>query len=1354
MKIFKMAAFKASIVQITLLFCCHLIGGFFFDLQAQKANFRISELSQDEGLILSFPRGIVQDSFGNIWFGGHPQNGLYRYNGLSFQFFDQYQLENNVHPIPSKINLTRNKEELIFLSDYNIALFNILTQQQKGLSLPDLGDQNLAFITSGTDQQGNFWCLARLLPPDSTHSKKQQEFYSGPYLILKSTDYQQLEIVHTMKSDLPRFPQLSVGLNGIYVNLNHSILHLDSAGQVVQEYVANDLTISGHDIDDQGNLWIITDCKTATNQSACGIYFWDSATASFTSFTVMDSAVVNKARGLVVEKQHILIWGSAFAFIDRKNGNVLDFTTELMQKRKKFKIGQRAFFYPPIRDQSGVYWLTNTTSLFKIERPFSSRQYMGNHPLCGEQYCSVRGITEDETGKIYFAVDRSGLFQLDPDTDSITFLPPHLQSGKKSHQGLTYHQGHLYADNVQIDLRNQSKQLLLGKTHRISNHNLLVDGKIEIHSPSLNKGIIYDPETNSQTPGIEKSGYHVLIPGITEASYYLFSRENMAITLAILTQDLKPIKQYSADELRAKGGPSGRLFCGIGDEDGNIWLGTDHGLSKYNTKTEIFTHYTAEDGLPSRQVFSALLETDQGIWLGTGNGLSWFDFETETFFNFTQEHGIHNLEFNRFACLRSSTGKIYLGGLDGIDAFHPDDLLKPQFKNALPFTLISYAYFDKKREETIVSQKGVESLSTIRLGPGDKYFNLEFRLTDNRSEANTRYSYKLEGYDKEWSKPSVKNSLQYENTPPGKYTLRIRASLSPIVWNENEIVIQVIKRQFWHKTSWAYFGYFILLVALLYGLRKYEVTRLRIKNEKERLEELDQLKTKLYTNITHEFRTPLTVIQGMAEQMDGDSEAKRLIRRNSKNLLQLVNQMLEMSRLESGKMTIQLTHRNIISYLEYLFASFQTLADTKNITLQFSAEVSEVMMSFDANKLQHVIANLLSNAIKFTQKEGQVTLHVAQSPVLMVEKSTPLLKIQVRDNGIGIQEQDLPHIFNRFYRIDETHTAPGTGIGLSLVKEFVELMGGTVTAQSEFTVGTEFTILLPIYTDLFAVSEDKDTLQPLISLSKLPLEEHLAPQVTALPVEADVESAELPLLLLIEDNPDIVTYIQTFLQGKYALQAADNGQAGIEKALEIIPDIIISDVMMPEKDGFEVTAFLKNDERTSHIPIILLTAKADAASKLRGLRRGADVYLPKPFDREELLIRLEKLIELRQRLQLRYSSIAALPPSSDIGIQLEDAFLQKVKDAVHANLDDALFGVSELCKTLNTSQSQLYRKIKALTNKSIAAYIRSIRLARGRELLQTTDLNVSEVAYDVGFTDPNYFSKSFIKEFGFPPSKL
>jgi len=520
-----------------------------------------------------------------------------------------------------------------------------------------------------------------------------------------------------------------------------------------------------------------------------------------------------------------------------------------------------------------------------------------------------------------------------------------------------------------------------------------------------------------------------------------------------------------------------------------------------------------------------------------------------------------------------------------------------------------------------------------------------------------------------------------------------------------------------------------------------------------RLKELDETKTKLFTNITHEFRTPLTIILGMARLIkekpaEWIEEGTEKIRKNAQNLLHLVNQMLDLSKLEAGAMPLHLFQQDIILQLRYLCESFSSMALSKNIRLIFRPEMEHLLLDYDGDKMMHIVTNLLSNAIKFTKEGGLVQLTAGLSS----QKNDEFF-IRVQDNGSGIPEEHLPHIFERFYRIEEDSAQyeNGTGLGLALTKELVKLMNGNIIAESPPGEGSDFTVLLPVSNN--ALMKEMNWLSC--------FKDEINNQRQEIHAKIKSESSELngieterPILLIVEDSPDLVDYLTAILEKDYHLEIASNGNEGLRKAMEYIPDIILSDVMMPEMDGIAMLEKLKADQRTSHIPIVMLTAKADIASRLTGLERGADAYMAKPFNEEELRIRLRKLIELRNLLRLRYATMESLPVAENKAIAAEDHFITRVRGIMEANLDDDQFGIHELCSEIGMSRAQLYRKFKTLTDRTVNEYLLNFRLFKAKELLIKTDLNVSEVAFEVGFKNLSHFSRAFREEFGQNPSSL
>jgi signal transduction histidine kinase/DNA-binding response OmpR family regulator len=526
-----------------------------------------------------------------------------------------------------------------------------------------------------------------------------------------------------------------------------------------------------------------------------------------------------------------------------------------------------------------------------------------------------------------------------------------------------------------------------------------------------------------------------------------------------------------------------------------------------------------------------------------------------------------------------------------------------------------------------------------------------------------------------------------------------------------------------------------------FELEKSQLIQRQNELEIERQQELYQLKTDLYTNITHELRTPLTVIMGMLENIKDHEWEKKLIERNTRSLLHLVNQVMDLSQLDAGKLELHYQQADIIPFLRYLCESFQSNSEAKNLTLRYQAEPDHLLMDFDEAKLQQVVYNLLSNAIKFTPSGG--TIHILVKTRQQEEQ--PYLILQITDSGPGIPTEDLEYIFDRFYqsRLHMQYQQGGSGIGLAVTRELIQLMEGSIEVRSEMGRGTTFSVSLPIRREaaVAEVSSPHAAQRPLAATTEKEQVEHSDDQ-------------DLFDVLIVEDNPDVSAYLQDCLKGKYSIGTAMNGRAGLEQALENIPDVVLCDVMMPEMNGYELCQILKQDRRTSHIPIIMLTAKAEERDRLNGLRYGADAYLTKPFNREELLIRIEKLLELRDKLRKHHLRSDLLQPRPEE--EAEDPeliFLQQLRETVLAQLDNSEFGVKDLAKAVSLGHTQLYRKLKALTGLTPKHFIRDIRLRHAAQMLGRHQYTVAEVAYAVGFSDPNYFSRIFQQTYGHPPSE-
>jgi len=783
----------------------------------------------------------------------------------------------------------------------------------------------------------------------------------------------------------------------------------------------------------------------------------------------------------------------------------------------------------------------------------------------------------------------------------------------------------------------------------------------------------------------------------------------------------------------------------IESKNGLLWLATaGNGILRFDPHGKIFTRLTKKNGLPSNSI-SAISEDGKGIlWVSTPEGLSSFNPDTKKIRTYDVHDGLPSNDI--YGGVKSSVdGKFYFGSTKGVFAFHPDSL---KDNTVIPLIVItSLTRYNPSESDQPIPVKGIDVKKSITLSYKDDLLAIEFAALSYTKTAKNQYAYKLEGLQDEWIQLGTKRDLTLTNLPPGDYTLRIKGSNGDGYWNEKGTALQIRITPPWYWAWWSKSLYGLIILAGIIGMYRFQLTRRLATAEAQRLKELDTVKTRLYTNITHEFRTPLTIISGMADQVLDNpkqwlQEGIPMIKRNSRQLLALVNQMLDLSKLESGNLPINMIQDDILAYLKYIVESFHSLAESKQISLHTHHEADVIYMDYDPEKVLHIVSNLLSNAIKFTPEGGSIHLQTQKQLADHQEQ----LAILVKDTGVGIPPEQLPQIFDRFYQADDTSTrrAEGTGIGLTLTKELVKLLNGFIHVESTVGKGTTFTVVLPIS----KLSPRQNAMPSDV------LKEELFAKVQPLDIDLSTIDEKLPLVLIVEDNQDVVQYLSTFLQAHYRLEFALNGKIGIEKAIELTPDIIISDVMMPGKDGFEVCDTLKKDERTSHIPIILLTAKADVESKIAGLQSGADAYLAKPFNKDELYVRLEKLIELRRRMQARYSTFPKLSAEKYAPVQLEDSFLLKIKNVLEQHLSDPNFEIEVLCKALGMSHSQIFRKVKALTGNSISRFVRTIRLHKAQELLRNSNLNISEIAYEVGFTSLSYFSRTFQAEFGQSPSEF
>lgn len=789
------------------------------------------------------------------------------------------------------------------------------------------------------------------------------------------------------------------------------------------------------------------------------------------------------------------------------------------------------------------------------------------------------------------------------------------------------------------------------------------------------------------------------------------------------------------------------------DSKERMWVCPEAGgLQVFDRKTLTFSPVSKSVGLSKIPVIGILEDKSGNLWLSTRKqGIARYNPDTENIHFYDSHDGLQSNEFN-MAFWKSKSGHMYFGGSNGFNFFHPDSIRDNTYAPRVAIT--GFRVFDKPR--TIRNNE-------IVLPYSDNFFSFDFvALSYARTEKN-KYAFKLDNFDEDWIQSGTRRYTSYTNLDPGEYLFRVKAANQDGIWNEAGTSVKIIIEPPLWKTPWAYGLYISAFFGLLLCLRQYTINRERLKNnlklkslESARFQELDTLKSQFFANISHEFRTPLTLIMSPLEELMTREKNRKefpLMYRNARRLQQLINQLLDLSRLEAGGMKLETSPADIIAFARLQLAAFDSLAHSKGITLQFTASQPQQWLYIDQDKLDKIITNLLSNALKFTPEQGQISVKLNVSPA--PETGWQIVQISISDTGIGIPAGQLDKIFDRFYQVDSSFTREfeGTGIGLSLTRQLVELHRGKISVNSQEKKGTCFIIEIPYQEatrpaeSQLAEVEDTLTLQHLQSRFTAELS-----AATLLLNSSTDEQA--PLLLIVEDNADLRKYICKTFEAQYGVMEATNGEEGLSAAISSIPDLIISDLMMPKMDGIRLCTKLKTDERTSHIPVILLTAKATVENKLQGLQKGADDYITKPFHTTELTARVKNLIEGRRKLRERFSRELNLQPTIPAAASPDDRFLQKLIQIIEKNLSDPEFTIEQLEKETDMGHVQLYRKLKALTNQAPGEFLRDFRLKKAALLLTQKKGNVSQVAFEVGFNSVSYFTRSFRQMYNMTPTEF
>jgi len=834
-------------------------------------------------------------------------------------------------------------------------------------------------------------------------------------------------------------------------------------------------------------------------------------------------------------------------------------------------------------------------------------------------------------------------------------------------------------------------------------------------------------------------------------------------------------------------------------KDGAIWVGTfGGGLNKFvpasKGRAAHFVSFTEEDGLPNN-VVKGILEDDEGfLWLSTNKGLTRFNPKTEIFYNFDIRDGLQSDEFSELAQLKRRNGDMLFGGVNGFNVFKTSSIhLNP---NPPQVALTDFQVLNKAVgagdlfNGRILLDQALISTSEIHLKHHENSFSLGFSAFHYRAPVKNKYAYKLEGLHTDWIHVGAdKRFVNFTNLDPGTYVFKVMASNSDGIWNESPTQVTIhIAPPFW-LTWWAFLIYAALTVGIIWVLAHYTFIGTREKHqlilerlEKEKNEELQQMKLQFFTNISHELRTPLSLISGpmdfLIQSGRGLSDEVRekqyqLIKKNAEYLLRLANQLLDFRKVDQGIVKLKVQQEDMVAYIKEVSEPFQFIAEKKGIAFEVEASSPNISAWFDPGVVEKVVYNLLSNAFKYTPEGGNVNVEITYPTEnrgkLKPKHRQKCVEIRVQDTGVGIPKKDRQKVFYRFFKSEPGNGSNpmGAGIGLSYTKELVKLHHGSIWVEENQAGGACFVVKLPAQGNAYTSHEKATTYKssqqerfasPPMGMNRTFLESALYTQGNQQVAGWDsdktrVEAERLPKMLIIDDNEDIRTFLREAFRSEYTIYEAPNGAEGLKIALEHTPNLILSDVMMPEMDGIELCNALKEDMRTSHIPILLLTAKTTEETELEGLRMGADGYIRKPFRIEILRHKVANILATRQEFQKRFRREEMLEPTEIDVSSNEEPFLQKAMNVIEENMTEPDFNVEAMVREIGMSRSKLYLKLKGLTGLSSSEFIRTVRLKRAAQLLETSDLTIKEIMFLTGFNTASYFSKCFKKQFGVVPSE-
>lgn len=1111
----------------------------------------------------------------------------------------------------------------------------------------------------------------------------------------------------------------------VWVGTDHSGLYcINAATKEWKQYTntngdsrgLNHETVTDITEDAKGDLWVST--------LGGGVSILDRKKQSFRHFTAGDkdwSLLTNSVNCLYRD-------GTGSMWVGTRNG--IHFCNSLMMKFNKYDVkdwdkqSEDGYIYSVLKDKNGRILVKGRNDLISFNEATNEVMAVDYTKPQNEK---IRKLVmfEDSKGNLWFGFSQNVIGKYNPITKKYEKIT--LQSPWKDF--VPFRSVNAFYEDV-------DGTIWIGSEIGALNYNPQTKEFTPLYQ---SKNLIYPEE---KTNVMVRDSYGELWLG-TEGGLKRYSKEGKFIhNYVVSPDDKKSISDNVITSIHE-------------DKKKTLWIGTKGGLHRFDRKEDSFSLITRPDEVLGDAVMGIVEDDSNNLWISSTIGIIQFNYLSYTFRVFSENDGLQSNEFNQGVFSKGRDGEILFGGINGFNSFNPDSI---KGNTTVPAVYITdFRIFNQSivPGDDSVLKRPIGETRKIVLKHWQSMFSFQFVALNYLSPEQNRYAYKLDGFDTQWIyTKSDKRNATYTSLPPGNYVFRVKASNNDGIWNEEGAEIEVVILPPLWKTWWAYLIYFLLFFGFFIFILYYFVNRekAKAKIELERLEakrqhEADELKLQLFANISHEFRTSLTLISGPLEYIMGRTKEKsdkpllEVMHRNTGRLMRLINQLLDFRKIEANKLSVHLVTQDIVPFLKEVFDIFQFYAEQKNVTYSFRSSFDRLVMDFDKDKVDKILYNLLSNAFNYTDEDGHISVILDQ----VCEDGKMYVSIKVVDNGVGIPAQSLEKLFTIFYQADEKKikNRGGTGLGLNMTKELVDLLGGRIYVDSEQDKGSTFTVLLPIANSNLFFSGKTD----------IPSVEKYAVEQSVDVLDVPLEIGDSGLILIVEDNSDMRLFIKSILESEFKIIEAANGVEGMEKALEYIPDIIISDVMMPGMDGMELLEKIKSDDRISHIPIILLTAVNEERQILKSFDVGVDDYITKPFSAPILKARVSNILSNRKKWWEKYAILKEQHDhaSSDYEEKYINPFVQKMTEIVQKNMANPEFDLESLSSELCMSSSQLTRKTKALMNITPYNFIIKTRMEYAVSEMKQTDKTIAEIALDCGYQEKSNFSRAFTKFFGTNP---